>query len=166
MEGRRSCWYVPPKVWHSRPVFLFYQLAIPHLLHVEDEYKGYRLPAGSIIIPNAWSVPLVPFIQFSDNLVIGPCFITKTSILILSPSIRIDSLARTASSTNQVVILRMHAGASEGGMFRELDSHLYDPESFLGSVLDDIWHFPPFGSQWPLYSQPSISRKLWTRMEI
>jgi DNA polymerase II small subunit/DNA polymerase delta subunit B len=28
--------------------------AIPHYLHVEDEYKGYRLPAGSIIVPNAW----------------------------------------------------------------------------------------------------------------
>ncbi|KAF8960416.1 cytochrome P450 [Flammula alnicola] len=31
-------------------------IAIPHLLHVDDEYKGYRLPAGSIIIPNAWAM--------------------------------------------------------------------------------------------------------------
>jgi len=53
----------PPKVWYSQLVFLFYQLAIPHLLHVEDEYKGYRIPAGSMIIPNAWSVLLVPFIS-------------------------------------------------------------------------------------------------------
>ena len=34
---------------------------------------------------------------------------------------RIGSLARTASSTNQLVILRMHAGVSEGGMFREFN---------------------------------------------
>lgn len=28
--------------------------AIPRLLDYDDEYKGYRIPAGSIIIPNAW----------------------------------------------------------------------------------------------------------------
>ncbi|KAJ7498204.1 cytochrome P450 [Mycena galericulata] len=31
-------------------------LPIPHFLPVEDEYKGYRLPAGSIVIPNAWAI--------------------------------------------------------------------------------------------------------------
>ncbi|KAF8157199.1 cytochrome P450 [Crassisporium funariophilum] len=31
-------------------------IAVPRLLSVEDEYKGYRLPAGSIIIPNAWAM--------------------------------------------------------------------------------------------------------------
>ncbi|CAA7261113.1 unnamed protein product [Cyclocybe aegerita] len=38
-------------------------IAIPHYLEVEDEYKGYRLPACSIVILNAWypgSFP-VPF---------------------------------------------------------------------------------------------------------
>lgn len=29
-------------------------LAVPHLVDVEDEYKGYRIPKNSIIIPNAW----------------------------------------------------------------------------------------------------------------
>ncbi|KAJ7146860.1 cytochrome P450, partial [Mycena epipterygia] len=29
-------------------------IAIPHFLAVEDEYRGYRLPAGSIIIGNVW----------------------------------------------------------------------------------------------------------------
>ena len=38
---------------------LMRRLAVPHFLDVEDEYKGYRLPARSIIIPNAWSVTLV-----------------------------------------------------------------------------------------------------------
>ncbi|KAJ7654696.1 cytochrome P450 [Mycena polygramma] len=31
-------------------------IAIPHFLTVEDEYKGYRLPADSIVIPNAWAM--------------------------------------------------------------------------------------------------------------
>ncbi|KAF8960404.1 cytochrome P450 [Flammula alnicola] len=31
-------------------------VAVPHFLHVDDEYRGYRLPAGSIIIPNAWAM--------------------------------------------------------------------------------------------------------------
>ncbi|KAF8210955.1 cytochrome P450 [Mycena galopus ATCC 62051] len=31
-------------------------IAIPHFLTAEDEYKGYRLPAGSIVIANAWCV--------------------------------------------------------------------------------------------------------------
>ncbi|KAJ7168337.1 cytochrome P450 [Mycena crocata] len=31
-------------------------IAIPHFLPVEDEYKGYRLPAGSVVIPNTWAI--------------------------------------------------------------------------------------------------------------
>ena len=28
--------------------------AVPHYINEEDEYKGYRIPAGSWIIPNTW----------------------------------------------------------------------------------------------------------------
>jgi len=31
-------------------------IAVPHLLDVDDEYRGYRLPAGSIVIPNSWAM--------------------------------------------------------------------------------------------------------------
>lgn len=31
-------------------------IGVPHLVSVEDEYKGYRLPAGSIVIANIWSI--------------------------------------------------------------------------------------------------------------
>ncbi|KAJ7625700.1 cytochrome P450 [Roridomyces roridus] len=31
-------------------------LAVPRLLTVEDEYRGYRIPAGSAIIGNAWGL--------------------------------------------------------------------------------------------------------------
>ncbi|KAJ7247278.1 cytochrome P450 [Mycena rebaudengoi] len=30
--------------------------AIPHLLEIEDFYKGYRLPAKSVVIANAWAI--------------------------------------------------------------------------------------------------------------
>jgi hypothetical protein len=29
-------------------------LGVPHFIDVEDCYKGYRIPAGSIVIGNAW----------------------------------------------------------------------------------------------------------------
>ncbi|KAF8169161.1 cytochrome P450 [Mycena galopus ATCC 62051] len=30
--------------------------AVPRLLATEDEYRGYRLPAGSVVIGNAWAI--------------------------------------------------------------------------------------------------------------
>lgn len=34
-------------------------LGVPHVTTVEDEYKGMRIPKGSVVIPNVWYV-LVP----------------------------------------------------------------------------------------------------------
>lgn len=34
----------------------FPRLAIPHLCTQEDTYAGYRIPKGSVIIPNSWCV--------------------------------------------------------------------------------------------------------------
>ncbi|KAJ7113938.1 cytochrome P450 [Mycena epipterygia] len=31
-------------------------LATPHYLQVDDEYRGYRIPAGSVVIGNAWAI--------------------------------------------------------------------------------------------------------------
>ncbi|KAJ7483529.1 cytochrome P450 [Mycena latifolia] len=31
-------------------------IAIPHYLTVDDEYRGYRIPAGSLVIGNAWAI--------------------------------------------------------------------------------------------------------------
>ncbi|KAJ7619871.1 cytochrome P450 [Mycena rosella] len=31
-------------------------IAIPHYLNVEDEYRGYRIPAGSVVIGNTWDI--------------------------------------------------------------------------------------------------------------
>ncbi|KAJ7625701.1 cytochrome P450 [Roridomyces roridus] len=30
--------------------------AVPHRLSVEDEYRGYRIPAGSVVVGNAWAL--------------------------------------------------------------------------------------------------------------
>ncbi|PFH48298.1 hypothetical protein AMATHDRAFT_65777 [Amanita thiersii Skay4041] len=31
-------------------------IAIPHLLHEDDIYKGYRIPKGSVVVANAWAM--------------------------------------------------------------------------------------------------------------
>ncbi|KAJ7454676.1 cytochrome P450 [Mycena latifolia] len=31
-------------------------LVFPRLLHVEDTYRGYRIPSGSVIVTNAWAI--------------------------------------------------------------------------------------------------------------
>ncbi|KAJ7076206.1 cytochrome P450 [Mycena belliarum] len=31
-------------------------LAMPHVLTMDDEYRGYRLPAGSLVIGNTWAI--------------------------------------------------------------------------------------------------------------
>ncbi|KAJ7448564.1 cytochrome P450 [Mycena latifolia] len=44
---------VVKEVLRWRPVT---PIGVPHFLPVEDEYRGYRIPAGSIIIANAWAI--------------------------------------------------------------------------------------------------------------
>ncbi|KAJ7142235.1 cytochrome P450 [Mycena epipterygia] len=31
-------------------------IGVPHFLAVEDEYRGYRIPAGSVVIGNVWAI--------------------------------------------------------------------------------------------------------------
>lgn len=45
------CSAVVKESFRWRPVT---PVAVPHFVEQEDEYAGYRIPAGSIIIPNAW----------------------------------------------------------------------------------------------------------------
>ncbi|KAJ6504475.1 cytochrome P450 [Mycena vulgaris] len=44
---------VVKEVLRWRPVA---PIGIPHFLPIDDEYRGYRLPAGSIVIANAWAI--------------------------------------------------------------------------------------------------------------
>jgi len=53
VERRRTNWLVLEK--HYTHIFLSYlSIAVPHRLTEDDEYRGYRLPKNSIIIPNGW----------------------------------------------------------------------------------------------------------------
>lgn len=56
VEDRDSLPYVTAIVKEAlrwRPVI---PLAVPHRVTVDDEYKGYHIPAGSIIVGNVWAV--------------------------------------------------------------------------------------------------------------
>ncbi|KAJ7251425.1 cytochrome P450, partial [Mycena rebaudengoi] len=41
-------------------------IGIPHAVAVEDTYRGYRIPAGSIIIPNIWWLMVEAQIAYPD----------------------------------------------------------------------------------------------------
>ncbi|KAJ7142240.1 cytochrome P450 [Mycena epipterygia] len=41
------------EVFRWRPVA---PLGVPHFLAVEDEYRGYRIPAGSVVFGNVWAI--------------------------------------------------------------------------------------------------------------
>lgn len=63
MQDRPSLPYVQALVqevlrWH--PVT---PLGVPHMSTQEDEYRGYRIPKGSILIPNVWSVIILSTAQ-------------------------------------------------------------------------------------------------------
>ena len=32
----------------------YFYIALPHSTHSADEYRGYRIPKGSIVLANAW----------------------------------------------------------------------------------------------------------------
>lgn len=47
------CSAVISEILRWRPIFPF---GLPRLLESEEEYKGYRIPAGSIVMANSWYV--------------------------------------------------------------------------------------------------------------
>ena len=91
--------------WLAWSSFLFYRsfyTGVPHSLTTEDEYKGYRIPAGAIIIPNAWYVYVVPCspvdLIHEIFMLQGQCFMTRQSTPTHSLSTPTVS-SRTALST-------------------------------------------------------------------
>lgn len=85
-------------------------IAIPRCLQEDDEYKGYRLPKGSIVIPNSWCVAgsNTGLDQLHINFFVGQYFMTRVSTQILSPSGPNDFFPRTVRSTNPSGIPGMH----------------------------------------------------------
>ncbi|KAJ7301348.1 cytochrome P450 [Mycena albidolilacea] len=55
-EDEASLPYVPALVKEVMRWENVAPIAIPRLLATEDEYRGYRLPAGSLVVGNAWAI--------------------------------------------------------------------------------------------------------------
>ncbi|THG93719.1 hypothetical protein EW026_g7591 [Hermanssonia centrifuga] len=55
-EDRESLPYVEAIILESIRWMPAVPLGVSHRVLVEDEYKGYRIPKGSIIIPNSWAM--------------------------------------------------------------------------------------------------------------
>jgi Cytochrome P450 len=43
--------------------------AIPHMSTLDDEYNGFYIPKGTIIIPNAWLVQPLNFVFYPEFLI-------------------------------------------------------------------------------------------------
>ncbi|KAJ7251368.1 cytochrome P450 [Mycena rebaudengoi] len=46
-------------------------IGVPHAVAVEDAYRGYRIPAGSIVVPNTWAM-LYDEIEYPDPYKFNP----------------------------------------------------------------------------------------------
>ncbi|PSR93709.1 hypothetical protein PHLCEN_2v4604 [Hermanssonia centrifuga] len=55
-EDRDSLPYVEAIILESIRWMPAVPLGVSHRIFVEDEYKGYRIPKGTTIIPNAWAM--------------------------------------------------------------------------------------------------------------
>ena len=40
--------------FHHYFLMIIFEIALPHSTHSADEYRGYRIPKGSIVLANAW----------------------------------------------------------------------------------------------------------------
>jgi hypothetical protein len=57
------------KVMASSIIILTRSEGVPHMASNEDEYNGYYVPKGTLLIGNAWSVPRFIFYSFPDFLI-------------------------------------------------------------------------------------------------
>ncbi|KIP12382.1 hypothetical protein PHLGIDRAFT_62333 [Phlebiopsis gigantea 11061_1 CR5-6] len=70
-EDRDSLHYVHAVVRESLRWHLVTPLAVPHRLLVDDEYEGYHLPAGTVVVGNGWGM-LHDEKQFPNPVVFDP----------------------------------------------------------------------------------------------
>ena len=89
----------------------------------DDEYKGYRIPAGTIVFPNIWYVtnfryyPTTYLIAVCPNA--GRCRRTRRCIPIPIDFIQNDGCILKATSFVQK---NMHSDLEEGAVFLKTDS--------------------------------------------
>lgn len=101
-------WSVVPlgkinRLFSLRPSILPWILGVPHLTHTEDDYNGFRIPAESMILPNAWSVfAVIIFVKrYLCNLwsLSGQCFTMRMCFQILSRSSQTGFLGSILNET-------------------------------------------------------------------
>ena len=51
--------------------FVVAPLSVPHMLEKDDEYRGYHLPGGSVVIANTWYVTSTTPGSFIDDTIKG-----------------------------------------------------------------------------------------------
>jgi len=66
---------------------------IPHIVAKDDEYRGYDIPKGSLVIGNLWYVPRIGYVLFLFSSLAAPGLFCMTRSNIQSP----PSLIPTAS---------------------------------------------------------------------
>lgn len=102
-------------------------IGIPHVCTEEDEYMGYRIPKGAVVIANIWCVDLL---YFSLS-----CFLTTETPIGKSPMIQIHMMIHRLSSQNATLGLMrnlthcsthldMEEGEESPGFILLLESYL------------------------------------------
>ncbi len=79
-------------------------LGLAHRSTEEDEYKGYRIPKGSVVVPNIWyvSVLMVAFLTSNKEMML-----TDPTRRNLGPTLGISGIMRTPRSSGQSASSRM-----------------------------------------------------------
>ncbi|KAF8960141.1 cytochrome P450 [Flammula alnicola] len=117
-------------------------LGVPHLLHAEDEYKGYRLPAGSIIVPNIWAI------HHNEELYPNPFIFNPDRFLGDNPEIddHFDSAYSTKSYFSPRICPGRFMAASSVWIMLASMLAVYDvskPIDKDGNIVEPSHDFPP-----------------------
>jgi hypothetical protein len=72
MEERYTHWYVLSSASFGLDIHGNF-IAFPHYIAVDDEYRGYRIPAGSLVIGNTWFVATLIGRSSQSNLMNVSC---------------------------------------------------------------------------------------------
>lgn len=55
-EDQDSLPYLAAVLKEVQRYFVVVPLGVPHMLEKDDEYRGYHLPGGSVVMANTWCV--------------------------------------------------------------------------------------------------------------